>query len=299
MIYFCADDYGISKLCNDRIEECLDNGALNKVSVLPNGELTDFKKRLSGKADRISLHINLVEGHSLAAPKDIPLLVTEQGYFRYSFVGLLFHSLFGKRKEMEKQLYKELQSQISFWKQHMGEDHPLYIDSHQHTHMIPLIFKTLMRVIKDEQLKVERIRIPDEPLLPYLLTPSLYTSYSLSGLAKQWLIKLLALANRRELKKSGLEYPYFMGLLFSGHLTEEKIRKVLPRYIKIAEKRGKNIEIGFHPGYVEAEESLMDGYRKGFEHFYFSPWRKKEHDTLMQLKCQVKSTKEGFEYALH
>ena len=36
MIYFCADDDGISKTSNERIEYCLKNGALNKVSVLPN-----------------------------------------------------------------------------------------------------------------------------------------------------------------------------------------------------------------------------------------------------------------------
>lgn len=298
MIYFCADDYGIAENSNRRIVQCLDNGALNKISVLPNGEIADFQNRLKGKDLKISLHINLVEGRPLAEPKDVPLLVTKQGYFRHAFVGLLLCSLFGKRKELEKQLYKEIQSQITFWKQQMG-DQPVYIDSHQHTHMIPLIFKTLLRVIRDEKLSVERIRIPDEPLLPYLLTPSLYTSYSLSGLAKQWLIKFFALVNRKELKKSRLEYPYFMGLLFSGHLTEEKIRKVLPHYIKIAEKHGKNIEIGFHPGYVAEDEPLMDGYRTSFGKFYFSPWRKKEHNTLMQMKCHMKTMKEGQEYALH
>ena len=42
MIYFCADDYGISKEYNKCIEECVDKGILNKVSVMPNGEIKAF-----------------------------------------------------------------------------------------------------------------------------------------------------------------------------------------------------------------------------------------------------------------
>ena len=49
MVYFCADDYGISKEYNRCIEECVKNGALNKVSILPNGEIDDFVQKLSGK----------------------------------------------------------------------------------------------------------------------------------------------------------------------------------------------------------------------------------------------------------
>ena len=68
MVYFCADDYGISEGANSRIENCLENGVLNKISVLPNGKVLDFKKRLSDKDAILSLHINLVEGRPLSNP---------------------------------------------------------------------------------------------------------------------------------------------------------------------------------------------------------------------------------------
>lgn len=298
MVWFCADDYGIAKACNDRIEDCAINGVLNKISVLPNGELTDFKQRLANAGTKISLHINLVEGHPLSNPKDIPLIVSEQGTFKYSFIGLFRLSLGIRRKELEKQLYREIREQLLFWKRQMG-DGPVCLDTHQHTHMIPLIFRTLMRVIRDEQIQVETIRIPAEPLAPYILTPSLYAAYPVKGLIKQWLLILLGLVNRRELKKAKLRSPYFMGALFSGRLTEEKIRKLLPRYLKIAKKNNRDIEIALHPGYVETSETLMDGFRTGFGQFYFSPWRKKEHDTLINLQQFVESTKEGCENALY
>ena len=286
MIYFCADDYGISEGANSRIENCLENGVLNKISVLPNGKVLDFKKRLSDKDAILSLHINLVEGRPLSNPDDVDLLVSESGYFKYSFIGLLALSLSPKRKKLEKQIYKEIQSQIKFWKKAMGENISVSIDSHQHTHMIPLIFKTLMRAIEDEGLNVQSIRIPAEPISPYVFTPSLYFEYNLIGLIKQWLLKTFALVNRRELKTSKIQSAYFMGILFSGKLNEARIRKLLPHYLKLANKYNKNIEIGFHPGYIKYGEKLLDGSRQDFRKFYFSPWRNIEHETLINFKFE-------------
>lgn len=286
MIYFCADDYGISEECNDHIEDCLEHGVLNKISILPNGEFSDFKQRLSGNQVKLSLHINLVEGYPLSEQKDVSLITAEQGHFKYSFAGLFLLSFSNKRKEFEKQLYKEIQKQIIFWKNSMGDAMPVSIDSHQHTHMIPLVFKTLMQVIKDENIEVECIRIPAEPVIPYILTPSLYSSYSLKGLIKQWILIVLAFVNRHERSTLQFDSPYFMGTMFSGQLTEEKIKRLLPRYLKTAQKHGKQIEIAFHPGYLENSRCLINGHQKSFEKFYFSKWRKKEYDTLMNLSLR-------------
>lgn len=282
MIYFCADDYGMSRQSNPRIESCLKNGALNKVSVLPNGETEDFKNILSHEDSVLSLHINLVEGKPLSDPKDIGLLVTEEGFFKYSFTGILALSLSPKRKELERQIYTEIKSQIRFWKSHMG-DAGAFVDSHQHTHMIPLVFGALLRAVRDEGLRVDYLRIPAEPVLPYILTPSLYFSYSPVGLVKQWLLKLLFLASRGEFKRSRIKTAYFMGVLFSGQMTEDKIKRVLPHYLRLAQKKGCDIELCFHPGYSEAGEVLMEGSREDFGKFYFSPWRRTEYDTLMNI----------------
>ena len=284
MIYFCADDYGISADANSRIENCLKNGVLNKISILPNGEALDFKQRLSDNDVQLSLHINLVEGCPLSASDDIGLLISESGYFKYSFVGLLLLSLSSKRNEFEKQIYKEMQSQIRFWKQAMGENVSVSIDSHQHTHMIPLVFKTLMRVIDDEGLNVRYMRIPDEPISPYVFTPSLYFAYNPIGLIKQWLLKTFAFKNRKELKKAKIPSAYFMGIMFSGKLNEARIKKLLPHYLRLSKKHNKDIEIGFHPGYIKAGEKLIDGSRQDFKRFYFSPWRNVENDTLINFK---------------
>ena len=243
--------------------------------------------------------MNWVEGRPLSETADVPLLVDENGSFQYSFIGLLKQSLGGNRRALEAQLYREIRAQLGFWKRQMGEGTPISIDSHQHTHMIPLVFKTLMRAIRDEQVTVSAIRIPAEPLSPYLLTPSLYTAYPLTGLIKQWLLKCFGLINRRELKRADLPYALFMGAVFSGHLTEDKIAKLLPRYARLAEKCGRDIEVALHPGYLEEGEHLIEGCRPSFETFYFSPWRKKEYDALMHLTRYTSVTKEGTDHAVY
>ena len=121
MIYFCADDYGISKSSNTRIEECFKNGVLNKISVLPNSDALDFKRRLLGENVKLSLHLNLIEGYPLSKKEDVSLLISDKGIFKYSFIGLFFLSIFGNRSLLKKQLYNEIKMQIDFWKKEMGE----------------------------------------------------------------------------------------------------------------------------------------------------------------------------------
>ena len=279
MIYFCADDYGISKSSNTRIEECLKKGVLNKISVLPNGDVSDFNERLLGENVKLSLHLNLIEGYPLSKKEDVSLLVSDKGFFKHSFIGLFLLSIFGNRSLLKKQLYNEIKMQIDFWKKEMGEETPILVDSHQHTHMIPLVFKTLMRVIKEENVEVEYIRIPAEPILPYIKSPSLYFKFRPIGLIKQWLLKFLKFVNRKELKKANIKSALFMGIMFSGQLTEDKINKLLPYY----KKQNENIEIAFHPGYLESRESLIDGFRQNFKKFYYSKWRRIEYDTLLKF----------------
>ena len=279
MIYFCADDYGISKISNTRIEECLKNGVLNKISVLPNSDALDFKRRLLGENVKLSLHLNLIEGYPLSKKERCQSACIGQRVFKHSFIGLFFLSLFGNRRLLEKQLYNEIKAQIDFWKKEMGEETPILVDSHQHTHMIPLVFKTLMRVIKEENVEVEYIRIPAEPILPYIKSPSLYFKFRPIGLIKQWLLKFLKFVNRKELKKANIKSALFMGIMFSGQLTEDKINKLLPYY----KKQNENIEIAFHPGYLESGESLIDGFGQNFKKFYYSKWRRIEYDTLLKF----------------
>ena len=291
MVYFCADDYGISKEYNRCIEECLKNGVLNKVSIMPNGEIDGFVEKLSGNDVLLTLHLNIVEGHPLSSPEQVDLLIDENGCFKHSFIGLFLKSFSPKRKELEKQMYTEIQNQLRFWIEKTG-DRSISVDCHQHAYEIPWIFRIMMKVIRDEKLDVKYLRIPAESLRAYIYQPSLYSSYSITGIIKQWLLKILALYNRRALRGMTFTSAHFMGVMFSGKMTQERVQKLLPYYLHLSKKNKRRIEVAFHPGYAGDDLELMGGSREDFKKFYCSPWRNLEYEALMN-KQLYQFTKEG------
>lgn len=286
MIYICADDYGLCDSCSAHITECIQNGALNKVSVFTNTDISDISRILVGNKPVFpSLHLNIVEGKALSSQDKIPLLADSDGKFRHSFTGLLKLSL-TKRTEFENQVYLEIKEQIKVWKNILPKQMPFMIDSHQHTHMIPAVFKVLMKAVKDEGINVGYLRIPSEPLMPYIMTPSLYLSYKPVNLTKQWLLKLLWQINKREYRKNPIPTALFMGVLFSGNMDIVRVRKILAHYIKKSQKSGKDIEVLFHPGYLDKNEDISEICNPSFESFYYSPGRKTEYNTAMQLNIK-------------
>ena len=269
MIYFCADDYGLNDISSMHIKQCVDEGALNKVSVFPNFEnVGDLSENI-----RLSLHLNLVEGKCMANEGEIDLLADKDGNFKHTFGGLLKLNLFHGKK-LEAQVYREIKAQVMAWKN--MADIPFCVDSHQHTHMIPAVFNALLKVLDDEKISLEYMRIPREPILPYIKTPSLYFTYSPINIAKQWLLNFLWLINKQ--KRKDIPTAYFFGILFSGKMDEKRVSKILPKYIKMAEKNGRDVEVLFHPGYTDKCKDTV------FNKFYLSENRKTEFDSVMKLK---------------
>ena len=282
MIYFCADDYGLSDCTSMHIQQCVDAGALNKVSVFPNFDRVDLHKIKNNKNIRLSLHLNLVEGKCMADAKDISLIADSEGNLKHEFGGLFKLNLL-QGKKLEDQVYKEIKAQVLFWKSILPEGVPFCIDSHQHVHMIPSVFRALIRVLEDEKITLKHMRIPAEPILPYIKNPSLYFTYSPINLIKQWLLKFLWQINKKQAKKHNIKTSHFAGILFSGKMDERRVRKILPEYIKMSEKDGRDIEVLFHPGYSEKSDINFENKNVVFKEFYLSPNRKTEFDSVMKL----------------
>lgn len=277
MIYFCADDYGLNESASARIRQCVARGALNKVSVFPNFDLPD---RNGLQNVLLSLHLNLVEGKCMAPAAELDLLAEKDGTFRHTFGGLFLHNaLHGKR--MEAQLYQEIRAQVRFFRSLLPPGTPFGIDSHQHTHMIPAVFRVLLRVLREEKLEPAYLRIPAEPISPFLQTPSLWFTYRPVNLIKQWLLTFLWLINKPMLKRFPLPTADFFGILFSGQMDEPRVRKLLPKFIRRAAKTGRDIEVLFHPGYPEPDEANLNTL--AFERFYRSKNRTVEFDCVMKL----------------
>ena len=121
MIYIGADDYGLCDSTSVHIQQCIDEGVLNKVSVFPNLEQIDLHKISENKNIRLCLHLNLVEGKCMADADEIDLLADEYGNLKHTFGGLFWLNLF-RRKKFEAQLYNEIKAQVLFWKDTLPQD---------------------------------------------------------------------------------------------------------------------------------------------------------------------------------
>lgn len=272
-----ADDYGMTAQCNARIQTCWEHGCVNAVSVMVNGN-----EPLMPEDSRVpvALHLNLVEGKTLSPAEQVPLLVRENGYLKHAFFGLLILSLSPMRRQLEQQLYLEIKAQLAQFQRLFPNEPELLLDSHQHTHMIPLVFSTLLRVIRDLGLRVSYMRIPAEPIGPFLREPSLYLTYRPANLVKNVVLNFLWCFDKKEFRESGISTSIFCGILFSGEMDERRLTRIFPHFWHLAEKRGMDLEFLFHPGAILPGEPFLDPDKTGFCDFYRSPGRQMDGETV-------------------
>ena len=118
-----ADDFGItveqSKAILELSDACGGHGALSSMSMFANSpafkECAELVRPFvdAGKI-KLGLHLNIVEGHPVSNPDDVPLLVNERGTFSHSFMGYLMASTLrtGDRDGIREQLAREFSEQI-------------------------------------------------------------------------------------------------------------------------------------------------------------------------------------------
>ena len=124
----------------------------------------------------------------------------------------------------------------------------LRIDSHQHAHMIPVVWEAVLEVVREEGYALEYIRNSKEALGIFLTDVSLYKTYRPINFVKNRLLALYSHKVDRYCKKHGLEQMYLWGLIMSGHMDYDRIVTLYPKIAHKAQKDGRVLEILFHPG---------------------------------------------------
>ena len=108
-IYFHADDYGLTKESSERILTLIRDGAVNSLSIVPNGCPEYAAAEIAAANIPVYIHINLVESRACCELQS--LLTNENRFFKHSFEGLLKESLLHKQ-ELKKQVYNETKAQL-------------------------------------------------------------------------------------------------------------------------------------------------------------------------------------------
>ena len=278
-----ADDMGLSASATEKIVEIHRQGRLDRASIIPNGEA--FLRAVSALKENEgldwSVHLNLVEGRALCDPDQVPLLVDRAGRFRRTFLTLwLVHNLAPwLRMRLLAQIEREIEAQIRRTTEALP-GRAITVDSHQHVHHLPFVFKLLLR--RSRAWGIEAIRVAREPLV---LPPP--TRQGLSCLCSANLLKYVVLRtfSRRCLRASrgaGVRHPdYLVGVLFSGKMSLDVIRRTLR---SIAARHGggdPEVELVFHPCPANRRELTRWGTLARNRRFYASRDRHAEVRTLM------------------
>lgn len=289
MLEFHADDYGLFPEQSRRILFCRQNGVLNGTSIMPNSPcLQECLEMLSPYINdmRLAIHLNLMEGKALSAPGRIPLLVNRNGIFSVSFFRLLLAQYGKKRREYQRQIREELSLQIAAVRPFfVQQNKALRLDGHAHWHMLPVVFDALMTVIEEDQLPVQYIRIPYEPVNLYLRHLFRIFPFHPVNVIKTIVLRVLARRNCRKYRNelAGMEQAVFFGVLFSGNFNYDKFSLLLPEAEKIAQK-GQNVEFLAHPGAIFEEQDITALTNKDDVAFLSDPHRRNEVEALVKLK---------------
>ncbi len=293
--WYHADDFGVSLEQSEKILSCYQDGALNSISILPNvsdlGGALELLDRVDKKrVIRRVLHLNFVEGKPLAGANQVPLLVDKEGYFDKSFVRFFIwnYTLFGKqRTKLKKQLCAEIRAQLRAVA--IKQDfHITAVDSHQHYHMIPIVFDCLTAVLGEAEfahLDIRQVRIPVDPVKPVLLVKKPKRIPAVN-LVKWLILKFPSRRNVKVLLQKGIEVPVFFGILYTCEMRWDIVKALFPAYKKYANEKGTSLELMFHPGNLTADYELLDQRRGELREFYMSDNRFFEAECLKMLKRQ-------------
>lgn len=294
-IWFHADDFGVTQEQSARILECYKDGALNSISVLPNAKALKASLELLDSVDsdasriRRVLHLNFVEGCPLAGAENVPELVDGTGYFDKSFIRFFqwnYLKCGAARQALVRQLKLEIAAQLRAVT--AENDYKITaVDSHQHYHMIPIIFDSLMEVLSDrefEQLGIRQIRIPVDPAAPLMHNTRLRRGVPKINWVKWCILKIYEKRNKNILRGKGIKTPVFFGIFYTCEMTKEVVEALLPEYKAYADRKGSDLELMFHPGNLMAAYELLDGRSKELAEFYMSDNRYYEAECLKFLR---------------
>lgn len=301
-----ADDYALTVNTSEDMLECMRAGRLDSISVVPN--MGCFEECMALFYEEIpklpflpllSVHLDFVEGRSLAGREAVPDLTKPDSDLMGLGWGGLFAASYlpGRRKKIKVQLKREIKAQLARTQEAIEKaiaaakkagvscrQRGLRIDSHQHAHMIPVVWEAVLEAVSEEGYTVEYIRNSKEVLGVFLTDVSLYRTYRPINFVKNRLLALYSHRADRYYRTHGMEPMYLWGLVMSGRMDQERIGRLYAKMRKKAERDGRRLEILFHPGLTLPEEVTPEIGREAAEDFYLRRDRHVEKKAVLRMK---------------
>ncbi|MCR5419742.1 MAG: ChbG/HpnK family deacetylase [Lachnospiraceae bacterium] len=290
-----ADDYALTVHTSADILECMQEGKLDSISIVPNTECFEECMEMLYSAipslpflPCMSVHINLVEGLSFSDSYEGAYLNFSWGQlFLYSYTSPANSRIrISIKEEIHAQIRKCMQAvnkciELAKINNIRCSQKSLRIDSHQHTHHLPIVWNALTEVLKSNKYEVEYIRCSREPLMVFLSAPDLYKTYRPLNAVKNLILTLYSGKIDKYCHKKGLQKMYLWGLLMSGHMDKTRIQRLLRSMINRADRDNRDLEILFHPGLALSNETNEALNKSAVNDFYLSKNRTIEKEALL------------------
>ncbi len=227
-----ADDFGRHELINRAVEQAFNAGCLKSATLMAGGIAFDdaiaVAKRNSGLG--VGIHFTLANGNPVLPPKEIPTLVTADGFFHENYIVFLKRYMSGKisldevRSELAAQLEKILQTGLKL----------THVDSHQHLHHVPGIIDIVLDLAATK--KIFAMRSSGAKIFDGELDSlgKFVGRLGLSSLAK--------FAAHKAHKKNFATPEHFAGIVAGESVDENFILKLVEKF------QDGTTEVMLHPG---------------------------------------------------
>ena len=253
-----ADDLGLSLGFNAGILPAAIQGIITSTCLRVNG--CAYREAIDDVLPHIphigvGLHLNIVEGFTRRQLHGRETALCDaDGRFKLTFVQLY---LARKNPELLREIEDDYRNQIEIALADVGKlDH---LNSHQHSHVIPQIFKICCRLAKEYGIPF--VRLPAErSYLTGELAEHL-RSWFVLNVIKHMVVNGFARTNRKTARRYDITTnDAFVGVLYTGHMNSERVLKG----IEATQPYDSIVEVLLHPATatgLKSEEYIDSKYR--------------------------------------
>jgi chitin disaccharide deacetylase len=244
-----ADDFGRSLNISKSIYKCILAKKISSISIIVSEKIYGLNLLKKIKVNK-RFHLNLTDFSKKKSNKNF--------IYNSSFLSLMIMPLLpdyiNKRKFIEREIIRQLEQY-----KNKIQSKDIFIDGHQHVHMIPWIFDIIFNIRK--KYNITKVRIPNEKFI--IVNKDFFNLQIIKNIFKFILIKFLILISNKKISKINYNYSFF-GLIYSGHQNKEYLKKILDYQKKNLKKK---IEILLHPGFATKKEKNL--FKKNFFDYYY------------------------------
>ena len=264
-IKFHIDDYGILPKINKNVINFIKNDKIDSISIICNTpyfatHINELLKVIKKKNIHVSCHLNLTE-----------FLVKKE---KLSFIKLLFYSFLPNSK-IKKKVNNLIERQINIFLNKIPlKNKTIFIDGHQHIHILPIVQKEIIKILKKKKLFFKFRNSNEDFIINPNFSKKIFLNYIKLIIIK--LIYLIFNQNKNYLNEN------FIGVISTGIQSKKMIIKALSR---LNLKKGYT-QVLFHP--LKIEKKYLKSLKLNIEDYkyYTSDERNIEINFLKNIKSK-------------